>query len=295
MNMVVGSAALATASALPGVAPADPSNAKTLDVESARPELREAFRSLEAAYNALKAASDAHSIPWDALGAWERKNPRPAGGRPYKKWERRYDKFIEQVGLYPAFEALEAARKKYGEAQLALGRVRALDGNELAIKSAAAVAFEGGISEKSRRHIRNETQIVSWSIGMDTILLAAGGGVDLPSVIAAPADPIFAIIDARRKAVTARKAALRAQERIERAGGYSAEAERAGDEAFEADTRTWKELLSTPPRSLPGLRAWASYLEEVRQTEPWQMEDDNKAAMTIATTLAEATRNIFMI
>jgi hypothetical protein len=41
---------------------------KLLHVDSARPQLRDAFKSLEAAYDALKAADETHHIAWTLWG-----------------------------------------------------------------------------------------------------------------------------------------------------------------------------------------------------------------------------------
>ena len=83
------------------------------------------------------------------------------------------DKYCGQIGFDEARDGLLKAREDYHTAQHGIGKVRALDLNELRLKSAASVAFEGGILEKKRRHLRLENQIVAWSVAMDTILLAA--------------------------------------------------------------------------------------------------------------------------
>jgi hypothetical protein len=51
-----------------------------------------------------------------------------------------------------------------------------MDRHELAIKSVASLAFEGGILDEAHRgrHLRREKQIVAWSVAMDTVLLEQG-------------------------------------------------------------------------------------------------------------------------
>ncbi|XSC46734.1 hypothetical protein ACF1BQ_014050 [Bradyrhizobium sp. RDT10] len=49
--------------------------------------------------------------------------------------------------------------------------VRVVWEQQLKLKAAASLAFEGGVLEKSRQHLRHERQIVAWSTAMDAILL----------------------------------------------------------------------------------------------------------------------------
>jgi len=107
----------------------------------------------------------------------------------------------------------------------------------------------------------------------------------LPAV-AAPAwqlEPVFGLIEAHREASARHGAALREQERLERIG--DPEASTVADEPCHADMRTWRTLVGAAPLTLAGLRAWASYLDEIRGVEEWMLEDYGP---TLVVTLAEA-------
>jgi hypothetical protein len=68
MNAIFGSAALAGASIIPNAVPAT-ALAPLPSVDDARPELRDAFRALEAAYGALQEAGTASRAAWDQYAA----------------------------------------------------------------------------------------------------------------------------------------------------------------------------------------------------------------------------------
>jgi hypothetical protein len=170
MNMFVGSAAVASASVFPETAPATPAP-KSLDVESSRPELRDAFRRLERAYETLLSTDATQEVAWNLYRDWERKNRQPNSPRAFRKWARRSSKYLDEINHQSAYDAWTEAVRDYRDAQLNRGKVRAIDFNEMRIKAAASVAFEGGVLEQRRRHLRQESQTVAWSIAMDAILL----------------------------------------------------------------------------------------------------------------------------
>jgi hypothetical protein len=181
MNMLVGSAAVATAAAIPQPSVAAPSIAPSptlpLSVNDARPELRDACRALEAAFDELLATGRAHCAAYDLYADWEEKNRPPASDRApraFKKWLRRADKKEEEIGLHRACDAWTAACGTYRKAQEQLAHVRAVNFDELFLKSAAAWVFEGAIlqSKEDRRCLRLETQYVGMSVAMDCVLLA---------------------------------------------------------------------------------------------------------------------------
>jgi hypothetical protein len=171
MNMFVGSAAIVGASVIPDAIAAAP--AQKPDIESARPELRNAFEALKAAYYALMDADMVHHVAWDLYKEWEKKNPMPGTPRAFKKWARRSRKYLDEIKCDEGYEAWSKAKRDYREAQHNLGVIRAGDFNEIKLKAAASLAFEGGVLDESRRHLRSENQIVAWSIAMDAILLGS--------------------------------------------------------------------------------------------------------------------------
>jgi hypothetical protein len=134
----------------------------------------------------------------------------------------------------------------------------------------------------TRRHFLSQTAGV-----------AAGGAVlalvafPPPPAAAAQADPVFSLIEAHREASARHGVALREQERLERIG--DPEASTVADEPCHADVRTWRVLIRTAPLTLAGLRAWASYLDEVRVVEEWMLEDYGP---TLVETLVEALGNL---
>jgi hypothetical protein len=116
--------------------------------------------------------------------------------------------------------------------------------------------------------------------------IVAGGAVALTAGAAAVgADPAFALIEAHRTATNLHSVALREQERCEQAGVPKALYDAACEEACHADNRAWRELVSTAPQTLAGLKAWASYLDEVRKVEGWMQEEEGPA---IVKALAQA-------
>ena len=110
------------------------------------------------------------------------------------------------------------------------------------------------------------------------------GGVAL-SAGTAGAEPTFALIDAHRKATTLHSAALCEQERCEQADVPKFCYDEACEAACHADMKAWRDLVGTAPQTLAGLKAWASYLDEVRKVESWMLEDQAEA---IVQTLAKA-------
>lgn len=116
--------------------------------------------------------------------------------------------------------------------------------------------------------------------------IVAGGAVTLTAGAAAVgADPAFALIEAHRSATALHGAALREQARCEQANVPKFLYDAACEAACHADMNAWRELVSTAPQTLAGLKAWGSYLDEVREAESWMLEDE---AQAIVRTLAQA-------
>jgi hypothetical protein len=101
-------------------------------------------------------ADTAHHTAWDLYREWERKNLPPVRHRAYKKWARRSRKYLDEIRCDEGYDAWDKARRDYREAQHDLGVIRANDFNEAKLKAAASLAFEGGVLDKSHRHLRGE-------------------------------------------------------------------------------------------------------------------------------------------
>ncbi len=132
--VLIGAATIAApAIANPGVL-----RAKAIDVKGARLELLDAIWALEEAHDALKDAAAEFKAVWDLWGQWEKKNPRPGSPRAYRKWERRQDRYQEDL-------------------------------DELALKSAASLAFEWGGGDHP--HLRGNQRMVAFSGAWDAVML----------------------------------------------------------------------------------------------------------------------------
>ena len=176
MNMISSTAAFAAVPAealakdIPqGGGPAQ----KPLNIENARPELRDAVKRFDATHSALMDADDVHRNAEARYIEWEIKNPPPSSPRAYRKWSRRAEKLYEELGLVPKEDALRKADGDYFAAQQKVAGLVALNSDELAVKSAASLMFEGALVEKTKHHLRGQKQIVAFSVAMDTLRLVA--------------------------------------------------------------------------------------------------------------------------
>jgi len=152
MNMVVGSAAVASASLIAKPVESAPvSETKPLDLDAARPELRDAFNQLKKAHGEYQLAHGVYTDASRLVLTWERQNPPPSAPRAYRKWRKLDEKYAVEVNLEPKMDAMEKARDDYRAAQVALGRVRAKDINEVAIKSIAAITFEAAFPQMQEK------------------------------------------------------------------------------------------------------------------------------------------------
>lgn len=106
---------------------------------------------------------------------------------------------------------------------------------------------------------------------------------------AAGIDPVFGLIEAHRTATNLHSAALREQERCEQADVPKFRYDAACEAACHADMKAWRELVNTAPQTVAGMKAWVFYLDEVRKTESWMLEDE---AQAIVKTLAAAIDRI---
>jgi hypothetical protein len=142
MNMFVGSAAVAGATAL-SHQPAAASSV-VMDVQQASQELRDLVTAVHEADEVLKAKQTIYDEAYDQYRAWAKINPEPRvyGHRAYRKWENRHDKFMTSIGFFDAQEAHRDALVAHREARMAAAKFESRDLNDVALKAAAAVAFE---------------------------------------------------------------------------------------------------------------------------------------------------------
>ena len=142
-------------------------------MDTARPELADAIIGFRDAYDALVAADVATKIVWDLFGEWERKNPRPGWNtRAYRKWLRRHDKYMDEIGYDAPHNAWAAAQREYRDAQMRLAQVQAVTFDEIALKATASMAFEGGLGDKDRLPLRGHNQMVAFGVALDCARLA---------------------------------------------------------------------------------------------------------------------------
>ncbi len=97
----------------------------------------------------------------------------------------------DELDLASKLDGYERAQKDYRSAQNVLGSVRANDFGELSLKSMASMAYEGAILDdpSARHHLRNEKQIVAWSIAFDVTLLLHGRRKPRRSPVSSPRLP----------------------------------------------------------------------------------------------------------
>jgi GTP cyclohydrolase II len=127
MNMLVGSAAVATATALPH----QPASAMPLyDPEKVSPELRDLMRALCDVNDVLKEKAAIYDAIHEQYTAWSKLNPEPRmyGSRIYRKWENRHDKLMARIGFYEAQENWRDAADDQQKARKE-GRRISLSGN----------------------------------------------------------------------------------------------------------------------------------------------------------------------
>jgi len=104
---------------------------------------------------------------------------------------------------------------------------------------------------------------------------------------AGPLDPAFGLIAAHRAAAAAHLVALEEQARLEEIGDLGADEIAEGP--CHAEMAAFNDLIETAPVTFAGLVAWSSYLDEIRQTEPWMFEERGP---TLVVTLVEALGNL---
>ena len=98
---------------------------------------------------------------------------------------------------------------------------------------------------------------------------------------------MFGLIEAHRAAGAAHLVALEEQARLEEIGDLGADGIAEGP--CHAEMAAFNDLIETAPVTFAGLVAWSSYLDEIRQTEPWMFEERGQ---TLVVTLVEALGNL---
>jgi hypothetical protein len=148
MNMLVSSTIAGTAipaaadAAILSAAP----KALTIDTAHASQELADLILALEKVHDVLKEKQEAFDAVYEQWRIWSKANPEPRkyGTRVYRKWSKRQEKFMEQSGFCEARgEQIDAAQVQQ-EARLAVAKFESRHLNDVALKVAAAVLFEGG-------------------------------------------------------------------------------------------------------------------------------------------------------
>ena len=126
--------------------------------------------------------------------------------------------------------------------------------------------------------------------------VAAGGTVlalaTMPPASAATApaglpDPVFGLIEAYRTVAAAYLVALEEQNALELIGDPSSD--RVAEAPCHAAMEAFNDLIETAPTTFAGLRAWASYLDEIRKADEWMFEE---TAPTLVMVFVEALENL---
>jgi hypothetical protein len=98
---------------------------------------------------------------------------------------------------------------------------------------------------------------------------------------------VYSLIEAHRTAGAAHLAALQEQYRLEGVGDPAADS--IVEQPCHADVDAFDDLIEAAALTLPGLQAWAAYLHEIRETEPWMFDDRGPR---VVAALAKAIGNL---
>jgi hypothetical protein len=100
-------------------------------------------------------------------------------------------------------------------------------------------------------------------------------------------DPVFSLIEAHRTAWAAYHVALTEHIRLDRLGDPTANL--ISDAPSDAQIAAFIELIETPPTTLSGLQAWASYLDEIGDVDEDMFAE---VGPELVVTLVEALGNL---
>ena len=138
-----------------------------MDGAGASDELRSAFRALDDAHEALKTTWAELRRVGDLMREWDRKHPlNPYSGgsnRAYRKWDRRRNKYADEMNHDAVYQAYDEAKENFKAAQLAAAQVRVRDLDELALKACAVYVYE----DMHEGHLRYITPAISVSVAID--------------------------------------------------------------------------------------------------------------------------------
>ncbi|MGY3134878.1 hypothetical protein ACVWZM_005560 [Bradyrhizobium sp. USDA 4501] len=172
------------------------------------------------------------------------------------------------------------AQKCYRDAQHGIGLVRARDLSELAVKSMASMAFEGAAlgDAKAQYRLRDEKQIVAWSVAFDLILLAgnpvAASASNRGGRSPQGTDPALEAIAKHQQADADHNAAITATDATE----YRSEAYWQADDhqgaCCHAEADAGWDLARTIPTTLGGVAAVLEYVKQYEDKgEEWPNSD----------------------
>ena len=137
-----------------------------MDGSAASDELRSAFRELEDAHETLKTAWIEYRRVVDLTREWEREHPFSGGGsnRAFRKWDRRYRKYLDEMNWGPVGRVYHEARADFEEAKIVAARVKVCDIDELALKACGVYVYE---DVREGEHLRGITPAIAISVAVD--------------------------------------------------------------------------------------------------------------------------------
>jgi hypothetical protein len=111
-----------------------------------------------------------------------------------------------------------------------------------------------------------------------------------PALRTALHDPVFALIEAHRKAGRDHEAALVEQARLEQIGDPAADL--AGEGPCYAEFNAFDALLSGAATTLPGIRAKLAYLQDIAERDAWMVGDRADCAARLMESFTATIANI---
>jgi hypothetical protein len=139
------------------------------------------------------------------------------------------------------------------------------------------------IDSKRRRFLAVAAGASVASVG--TLAVAAAMPAATPYRAACAVDPIYAAIDAHRRANAAHWAAIEASEGLTDWGGITEQPCHDENDAFEV-------LIGAPATTLAGLRAKLAYLRAIAEgEEAWMLDEREGAALLLIDSFTASLRN----
>jgi hypothetical protein len=135
-------------------------------------------------------------------------------------------------------------------------------------------------------------------VGAGSLAAAAAMAPDAPQAVTAPRhsrpDPVFALIEAHRKADRDFDAALDEQARLERIGDEEG-ADLVGEAPCHAAFNAFDVLLAAPATTLPGIVAKLAYLQGIAHRNAWMLTDRDNAAILLLEGFAASIANVMAV